>query len=656
MINKKSVSRLLIVSIFLLLVFPFVSSVGEVCCQKLTNGNWCQNAPIEECDSTAGVPAPTSCEQTSYCSLGTCIDTDKGSCMPNTPKLRCEVEGGSWDPRAKSEIEMCQNGCCLAGDTVAFVSQTECKQLATDYSMETIFREDIDLEQSCFEMSNPYVKGACVTDSLDCSMETKEDCLSKTGNFNEDFLCTATHLGTNCAKTENTRCGDDGKVYFLDSCGNFANIYNSLMFTLNENAWTPEMENYWTSMTDSTCSAGTDCGNCNYIEGSTCKEYDRNNPATPTRPKFGENVCADLSCYYDTNDDGIKEEYSHGESWCAESLGTYPHIEVDPIFGTFKDDKIRDELLKVNSYNLPGSRYYKLNCMDGEVIVEPCRDYRNEYCVESSFDSGFGIAQCKSNNWRDCTSQDTKTLCEDSTRDCKWLYGYRFDFAETTTNEDKKEETQGSCVPFYAPGFNFWEEGNDATLLCDLGSVQEHALYETSFWRKRSEFKDQPACDTTNEKDAVSRCIDNCYAIPEYGMKSSGGAYFDVETLVGVHQGESPGGKFENYCISDRKGYYCDGKTGGVVGSSAACTENSGRALPIFLTHEAWLDSIRERARSLGDCGYKENILGKYSKPESEAVSVIFQILKQDMQTVKENGTELETIYVGDSKIYEGYR
>jgi len=659
MINKKVGLKLFLVVFLLFVIFPFVAAEGTVCCQKLIDGNWCQNSLAEQCDLNFGTPAPTSCEQTSYCSTGTCIDTDQGSCMPNTPKLRCESEGGTWDPQAKEDIAICQNGCCMVGDGVAFVTQAECKQLATDYSINTTFRGDISTESMCFELSTPTVKGACVLDSRDCLMTTKEDCLSKEGDFNEGFLCTATHLETNCAKTENTRCDENGKVYFLDSCNNLANVYDSSMFTKNENEWTIEMENYWISLTDAICSAGVNCGNCNYIEGSTCKEYNRNNPATPTRPEFGDNVCADLGCNFDTDGDGVDETYEHGESWCASSEGVYPSIKVDPLLGLFQREKTREDLLDVTKYNLPGSRYYKLNCMDGEVITEPCKDYRNEYCVESSFDSGFKVAQCRANNWRDCYTLNNRTTCEDTDVDCKWIPGYRYDGEIMTTDSDRNEEDQGSCVPLYAPGFDFWNENNDGLSLCLSGAVTEAVVYETHWagWggEERDEFED------VSPKDAAERCLENCYLIPGYAKDIS---TLDMENKL--WHGEAVGGSLADHFISLRKGHYCDvsdvgGFLGGdgqakgtVKGNTVGCADTRNRNYPIFFTHEEWISSLWDRTRSLGDCGYKSNFLGKAANPEVEIVTAMFQKLKQDGSSKGES--ESEKIYEGNDLVIGEYR
>lgn len=655
--QKKFNFIFLLIAIILFSFIPFIPAQGEVCCEQLKTGEWCQNAPVEEC--AAGSQAPTSCDQTAYCQLGTCIDTNKGLCMPNTPKSKCENEGGSWDIRDKNEIEICQTGCCLVGEDVAFVTQTECRQLATDYGVNTTFRDDINDEATCFQTATPNVLGACVFDeSRDCSVITKEDCLSREGNFNEGLLCTATQLETNCAKTQNTQCFE-GKVYFKDSCNNLANIYDSSMFSENENEWNAEMQDYWRFMKESDCEAAGNyesCGNCNYIAGSICREYKRNDPST-LKPDFGQNVCADLSCQYDTNNDGEIGEgelYQHGESWCAESNGILNHIKVDSLTGEFQSEEIRNELLNSTKYNLPGSRYYKLNCVDGEVLVEPCRDYRNEYCVESSYeDSGFRLAQCRANNWRGCFNSTTKTTCEDTSQDCKWIPGYRYDGEIKTTEDNRNHEEQGSCVPLYSPGFDFWNEGNDGIGLCSSGAIEEPVIYETLWTTKRDNFEDVPP------KDAAERCFENCYLIPGYGEDVG------AELMEKIIWAAKPMGRdLSNYFVSLRAGHYCDNSdfssmlggdgqaTGKVYGNRVDCADNRGRNFPIFFTHTEWLTSIRDKTRSTGDCGYTTNFIGQEGNPEAEIVTAIFQQLEQDMTNVKVN-TSVEKIYVGDERLIE---
>jgi hypothetical protein len=647
----KNFSVVLILGIFLIFSLSHISA-EPVCCQQLSSGEWCQYADSSECNSELGMSS-TICQETSYCQLGTCVIADEGACMQNTPKSVCENKGGYWDQRPKDEIGICQNGCCFIGQETAFVTQTECKQLATDYGIETSFRSDIQDELSCFSSSIPNVEGACIFEeefSRGCKRLTKQDCLSSAGEFHEEFLCTAPHLETDCAKTENTICKDD-QVYFLDSCGNLANVYDSDLFENDELEYV--VEDYWTKIRDPICSVDIEgkesCGNCNYIDGTVCKEFDWKDGST-AEPDLGNYVCADLGCTYST-DGETEEEYEHGESWCAYSEGAYPGIEVNSLIGSFLQENYSNILGDQSKYNLPGSRYVKLTCMNGEVIEEPCKDYRNEYCVESTYSEGFGVAECRANGWRECFSQTDQETCE-TEHDCKWIPGYRWDGYINTTNTDRKQEIQGSCVPLISPGFNFWEEGNDGVSICSSASVTEPVFYELHWTEPRNKFEDF-SVDT-----AAANCLENCYLIPGYGNG-------DLDSTMAVYKGEA---SVNEKIISERQGQYCQnnkgnpalGGTSGKV-SCAGDINDQGfldilirRDYPVFFTHDEWLASIRERSRSMGDCGYKLGISGEYSNPDSEIISAIFQKLGQK-GNVKSESSE-EKIYAGDELVNEGYR
>ena len=686
--------QLFLVAMIFLLVFAlgFVSA-EEGCCRELKNGAWCQTASQDECTTTV---APTSCDSFSPCALGTCIDEQKGNCMPNTPKALCEVEGGFWNPLSKAEIPMCQNGCCSFGDYASFSTQVECKQLASVYGVEVNFRADITDEFSCYALSFPEVKGACLfsggetTTEGDCSffqnligecdsstifgngractVTTKQSCISSGGEFHEDLLCTAPALATDCAKSSNTVCEND-RVYFTDTCGNLANIYDEKMYSKIPEQWDEEMENYWTEIQAPSCVhvPGTaSCGYCSYIAGSVCKEYKSGEKTMPEKPEYGDNVCSNLECYYDTDGDGEDEIYRHGEAWCAHSEGVYPGVDVFNNNFNFTDPNFKEKNSDYNEYNIPGSRYYKLMCIDGEVLVEPCRDFRNEVCMESTMGpitGDFKIAQCYVNTWRDCFNYTAQDNCEKSLF-CEWVPGYRFDGVVATWPDDRNMDVQGSCVPAFSPGFDFWEPGNDGSALCSLASVQEIVAYETNLFTKRENFKDNPLCDLSMTNDAVQRCFRNCYAIPGYGLESpvEGGFtkattedYLAINDLIDVHMGVNNAlpKKFENYCISDRRGYYCADKTGEVGGNDIKCADTKGN-MPVFLTHQEWIDSLRQRARSLGDCGYKPGIAFDISEinKELEVVTALFQITKQDGELKK--NTSIEKIYVGDFEYIAG--
>ena len=455
-------------------------NAANYCCEKTENSGWCQNADETDCNNDYR-KAPTSCEATSFCKLGTCINVQSGTCMENTPESICSEANGVWSEKDSSEIAQCNLGCCLIGDQAAFVTQTRCKSLASSFGLETDFRLDINSEIMCIANAGGDEEGACVFESeyeKTSSRTPKKECQaletapSSAGvfglfdstpeeissvNFYPGRLCSDTSLGTNCGPSDKTTCveGKD-EVYYLDTCGNLANIYDST----NRNS-----ENYWAEIkpktescnSDSSNAGDSDCGNCDYYLGSTCKEYNRNDDRKS--PSIGENICKDLSCEYDD------KPYEHGETWCANAEGT-------------------DE-------NLPGSRYYRMVCYNGEVTTEPCADFRGEICIESTIND-FSTAACSANIWQDCIAQDNERDCLNiDRRDCEWtnsgtpneeIEGFDWeDFnddikqgGETTHPEDYYVY---ACVPKYSPGFNFWEAGESEDI-CAIANYNGIVTYK----------------------------------------------------------------------------------------------------------------------------------------------------------------------------------
>lgn len=670
--------KLNFILIFGILFFSFgLISAQSVCCEKTTSGAWCQFVDQTQCASSNA--AFTSCDQTSYCQAGTCMDTDSGTCMPNTPKATCENSGGFWDSREKHQIPDCQQGCCIVGDEVAFVNNIECKQIGTHYGVNATFRQDIKDELTCYANAKTTVKGACVLDSSgvrNCKINTKAECASMNGKFNEGFLCTAGFLSTTCAKTGNTVCGNDGKVYFLDSCGNRANVYDENMFSLNSASWTPVMEDYWIKIKEPECSVGSntassECGNCNYVGGTTCAKYISNSAGgmPSSAPQFGDYVCRELSCYYDTNLDGKidpeTEHYAQGERWCAfsgadlsKAQGTFPGILVNSSTGALDPDVKKELLNNYGKYNLPGSRYYTLTCIDGEVVVEPCADFRNEICVETITSAGYKNAQCKINNWKECVTLGNKNECENGKYDCKWLPGYRFDLENKNTNTQPTQgnPSQGSCVPLFAPGFDFWKPNNAGSAFCKLANVLEAVKYETNQIFERAE---RASSLEVGLVIAAENCYDNCYAIPGYGDQTG------ASTVQKIHEGDA---KITSD-TSNRKGYYCvNDNTGkqsvGPSSGTVSCAEddkgrNVRRQYPVFFTNEQWLNFLIERARSLGDCGYKTNFEGEYGNEEGEMIYSIYSKLegRKDFEAqIKEAASNLEDPTSGREIIYKGDR
>jgi len=478
MINKK-LFLFLMLSIFLVSI---ISAQASYCCERLdNNGPWCQNAPEEECDENYR-SVPTSCEATSYCRLGVCINTKEGTCMPNTPERVCTEKGGVWDEKDKADIPQCQLGCCLIGEQAAFVTLTRCKSLASDYGLEINYRMDIQSETECIANARPKVKGACVYEKeyqRTCKFTTRKECqemgmIGEEANaeFHENYLCSAESLETICGPRGGTTCveGRD-EVYALDTCGNLANVYEASQWGESDSD-----EGYWGKIIASTCTLNLNvasanqnskekCGNCDYFLGSTCKKAERLN-----KPEYGDFICKDLSCEYEG------EDYQHGETWCAETDG----VSIIDLSGG------RKITTDSSTENLPGSRYFRMVCYNNEVSVEPCADFRQEVCIQSSIGENppFKTAACRVNMWQDCSSQDNEKDCENSDkRDCKWIGGVSI-LKDSEGNslvidlDEEGESIEASCVPLYAPGYNFWEEGTDATATCSQASTTCFVEYE----------------------------------------------------------------------------------------------------------------------------------------------------------------------------------
>lgn len=298
-------------------------------------------------------------------------------------------------------------------------------------------------------------------------------------------LCSAEELGTNCAPTRSTICvpGKE-EVYFVDSCGNPANIYDANKVNSRD---------YWNSIIpkENACSPNSNnkdsqsCGNCNYLLGSYCRD------ATKVKPTYGSFICQNLNC-----NDGGKERIN-GESWCV-------------------TDSNKDK---------PGSRYYREICSNGEIKTEACADFRQEECIESN-SAGYSQAACRVNRWQDCTAQKNKNDCDNSDkRDCKWIQGVEnllfggalyasssgnSSGAATGTTTDPnglgaiaaaakqagglKNLPQGACVPKISPGFDY--SNNEGAAIC----AQANA-----------------ACPVTYEKGLVGgswKCVEHCECLP----------------------------------------------------------------------------------------------------------------------------------------------
>lgn len=454
-------SLMFILGIFLI----GIVSAANYCCEMTTNNAYCQNVPDSAQCAIGTNPLtgeeykslPALCESTSYCKIGTCINSVEGTCI-QSPRMICEANGGTWNAETNvNSIPQCKPGCCLIGSNAAFVTKVTCNKFSEMYSVTTKFQESVADELTCLANANPGDEGACVYTrefSETCERTTREECTNRIKNssvsnvtFYNGYLCTSEEIGSICSKptqlsTVQTRCDDNGDVRFVDGCGNLANIYNSNR--INDYAYWEKIS-YESGCSDPDGSKNSEtCGDCDYLAGSICSDKE-GKPVSG-----GDYICKNLDCttyrgeYYGGGYSGTGVSYAtadnyprHGESWCA---------------STSDNDTV-------------GSTDFKLLCMFGEVTLDECDSGRDKLCFqsESEYIEDYSLANCRKNYWESCTLQNNSEDCIDIDigGDCKWIAWRDYAFTEDgllpngdeDTDNDGDEDNDGVCVPLYPPAF-----------------------------------------------------------------------------------------------------------------------------------------------------------------------------------------------------------
>ncbi|MBU4116879.1 MAG: GRP family sugar transporter [Nanoarchaeota archaeon] len=413
------------------------------CCPQTINGAICQDISSLTPGICASEPLPTKCENIAECKSGCCFDSVEGLCTTNSPKQECVVDGGKWNDNAYCLIQECQRGCCVIGSESQFATETRCKYISSIYGYEKDFR-DIQTELECILISASQFLGACIVNDV-CSIETEQECLSYNGRFFQDYLCSHPSLETDCTKQNSTGCyeGKD-EIYWFDSCGNKENIYSSDKEKSWNNGRVLIKENSCNS--DSSNAGSETCGNCNYYAGSICSET----KAEEIHILEGNYVCKDLKCRY-TDEWGGKVVRENGESWCV----------YDGYIGDGKD--------------APGSRHWKRMCINGEIKVEPCADYRGQICAQTIIEEGdvsFSMASCVVNEAFACIAEEGGMGgifgCEFN-KDCMIKHIYIDEYFHFD-----------QCVPRYPRGFDL-KEDSVASSLCGIANNKCTIYYEKSF-------------------------------------------------------------------------------------------------------------------------------------------------------------------------------
>lgn len=542
----------------ILLLSPLLAEEMQYCCEKTTaesnyDGAYCINAPQSDCDDS-GLVAPTSCHASSYCKLGTCYGIDGGLCMGNTPKALCEEKGGTWDERPKEQIPQCQLGCCMLADQALFTTLVRCKSFASDFKIGINYRQDISTEAECLATVNSQTMGACVYErefERVCDFTTQQACGAEkiVPTIDQDptetsskslypgYLCSADELATVCEEQVSLGCYEN-KVYWYDSCGNRENIYSGMDDDDKVNSWSKGKIANPNSICNPVSSTTNDCGNCDYFAGTVCSEQDQRKP--------NDYYCKAITC---TDENGNIRK--NGESWC-----------------------VQDNSSKGDGFEFVGNRHYRQLCLDGEIVIEPCSDYRNEICIETSIDLAdydlegtYSTAKCRINRWRDCILIEKEEDCENEyRRDCYW-YEPQTDFVDILYGNQSKIE--GLCLPKSSPGLK--TEDTSAQNHCNQMTFKATVNYTEGglgvLWKDI--FKEGDKAEEKQEK------IEEIY--------DSWKDYFDITKILEIVE-EINKGTFNRFEIENEYGLTKD-----------------------------WALEANQICSAIGDCGGYANYVGEFT-------------------------------------------
>lgn len=458
-----------IFQIFLIIVaFVYFSYVmkpvaaSDVCCEKTLSGDYCFYGDSSNCDP-AYQYAAVSCEQTSFCKLGCCSDLDEGICYKSTPQATClSYPGGEW-----YTDETCKDvTTCQPG---CCVIGTQCSfRTEQSCALETAEYPELEMIFHSDVTTESACQDICKAADQGCCINPDDSCVYEIRESCDaaggDF-----YNEQYCSDVALCGCSEhydkvcyDDDVYWVDSCGNMEEIAED----------------------------------CDYASGTICRDVD------------GEKKCASVNCEdtysdeknaHDTHMGGFRK---NGESWCVYESGA----------GAYKDR--------------PGSRHYRHMCVSGEEIIESCRDYRDEICVQGEVE-GYTESQCLHND----------------------IY------------ESPVEEAI-STVP---RGFNFWEEEGEcstAEIDCTVVWVKEDRF---SSW----ECEENCQCET---QDFFDDAAEYCKSLGDCGadLNIVGEQTTDGLVLAQRSREGPPSGEPSDVAWSDWSQY---GVFGGMVGLFDAILE-----------------------------------------------------------------------------------
>jgi len=460
------------------------------CCEKTTGGETCRYTTADKCDSSFDVGSFQKCEDTTFCKPGCCVSPE-GTCSRQVSKGACENAGDlyQWDVDATCSMEKCQKGCCvLGGVECAFTTDRRCADMTSAFEgLEKDFRDAVGSEAECIDVCKQADDGCCARSDGTCQRTTRAACGLEDGvggdGFYKDVFCSNDQLKCDpkCVPHGGGKHCVEGleDVYWFDSCGN------------REEGVTDTIE--WSE------NLPQKNGDCDYARGTICSE--KLDAAHTTA------YCKSVNC---KKSDLETEKYSQNTYTTYPELGANDRARYNGESWCVYDSKPGPGMDTV------GSRHWRHICVNGEEVVEPCRDFREEICTQLDIEnippdaSLYRESGCVPNTGKSCstecnTAKESETeaektaatradkkCCESPSRNCQWQWA------------DEPKNTTGICMASIPPGIQFWEdaEGNvdeEAKAVCNAWSTEEKAYWQENAVR----FVD---AEGNRRWDCTSRC------------------------------------------------------------------------------------------------------------------------------------------------------
>lgn len=310
------------------------------CCKETNTGEFCVSG-ISKDKCKSGFSEFSICSNVDGCnteSLGCCEVS--GQCNSQTTEASCKAVNGIFNKGVQcNELSQCQKACCVIGTQCSFKYVNECSDL------NGVIDETAGSESSCAAICSKQDLGCCTET---CGYGTKGECLDE--NFFSAKCANVALCADKCKTHAKKDCGDDGHIYWFDSCGNKEDIFDQ------------------------------------------CNPEGNNGETTSCSNKNNEVICKSWDCDKTWNNpvlEGDEISRKNGESWCEYQAAVGPGMD------------------------LPGTQHYLHSCIKGEEVVEPCGEKRERVCVYGNVvqADGRSAAACVSNTADRCTTATDQDSC-----------------------------------------------------------------------------------------------------------------------------------------------------------------------------------------------------------------------------------------------------